>query len=220
MTTRTRTVEESIHPEDRIASVAGRPMRAVRRLATWPAVIISGICFAVFATVFFATSAPFAIPHVEEACGAEPLDVRLYSSAEDVERFLDGCGEDGRAAYRNLQIADLAYPTVFGVFMTSALALSLARLFPSRPGVVGLAALGMTSSVFDYAENALAWRLLTTYPEVGTSGMLLGFASAAKTITGWTVGLGLLTSVALLTGRAVGRLVTSSPGPRSAPTLD
>ncbi|MDH3299934.1 MAG: hypothetical protein OES24_05455 [Acidimicrobiia bacterium] len=183
------------------SSIAGR----IRPLATGRAVIITGVCFAVFATIFFATSAPFAIPHVEEACSAAPLDVRFHSTAADVQRFLDACGQDGRAAYRNLQIADLVYPTVFGLFMMSALALTLEHLAPDRPDVVGLAVLAFVGSGFDYLENLFAWRVLATYPDVGTSGTLLGFASAAKTTSSWIAGIALLGCVVALTVRTVRR---------------
>ena len=90
------------------------------RLASWRIVILSGALFVACAGVLFASSAPFAVPTVRNACGAPPPDVRPYSSAADVNRFLDECGEAGRHAYRDLQLADLAYPAVFGLFMASA----------------------------------------------------------------------------------------------------
>ena len=95
-------------PEDRGAN--GHVDRFFDLLASWRVAAISGALFAVFAYLFFATSAPFSIPTVEEECGAAPLDVRPYSSAADVAQFLDQCGETGRQAYRNLQLADLFYP--------------------------------------------------------------------------------------------------------------
>lgn len=193
--------------------------RRVGLLAGGRALLISGACFAVFAAIFFATSAPFAIPHVEEVCGAAPLDVRFHSTARDVKQFLDACGPDGRAAYRNLQIADLVYPTVFGLFMTSALAVTLKRLAPSRPDVVALASIGLVGSGFDYLENVFAWRVLATYPDVGPAGTLLGFMSTAKTVSHWTAGVTLLTGIALLAGRAVRHRMTSPHTGQPTPSL-
>ena len=79
-----------------------------------------------------------------------PPDVRFYTPGDEVTQFLTGCGEAGRDAYRDLQVADLFYPAVSGLFLASALALVLSRL--SRPGsaVIALAALPFLGSAFDY----------------------------------------------------------------------
>ena len=62
--------------------------RAMRHLAPWRVWLTSASLFAVFAGVFFGSSAPFAIPTVEAACGLAPPDVRFTSSAADVGCFL------------------------------------------------------------------------------------------------------------------------------------
>ncbi len=175
------------------------------RLASWRVVIVSGVLLVAFAGVFFASSAPFAVPSVENTCGAPPLDVRPYSTADDVNRFLDECGDAGRNAYRDLQLADLAYPAVFGLFMASALALALEHLFPQRPALIGLAAIALAGSGFDYLENLFAWRALAAYPDPVATNSLLGLASAAKTASFWIAGLLLVASTTALIGRAVRR---------------
>lgn len=181
--------------------------RLGQRLASWRVLTVSGLFFIAFAAVFFASSAPFAIPHVEDVCGAAPLDVRLYSTGGDVNRFLNECGESGRAAYLNMQIADLFYPAVFGVFMAAALGLTLKHLFPLHQAVVGLAVVPLVGSGFDYLENALAWRALAAYPDAVASNSLLGLASTAKTVTFWIAGAMLLAGLAALLVRAIRRLV-------------
>ena len=137
--------------------------------------------------------------------GAAPLDVRFYSGADEVNDFLADCGEEGRNAYRNMQLADLLYPAVFGVFLASALALTLRRsslngrtpsCWPPSPWPV---------AHLDYLENAFAWIALTTYPDPTISNSLLGFASAAKTSVFWAAGLGLIVGAAALALRAVRR---------------
>ena len=80
---------------------------------------------------------------------------------------------------------------------------------PSRPNVVGVAAVALVGSGFDYIENAFAWRVLATYPDVGASGTLLGFASAAKTISSWVAGVALLACLTVLAGRTIRRMVAS-----------
>ena len=197
----------------------GPAQRIVDPLATIPLAVVSGIVFAVFATVFFATTAPFSIPHVEALCGASPPDMRPYSTSQDVATFLSSCGADGRAAYRNLQLADLAYPAVVGVFTTSALGLILRHLFPRREQLIGLAAIALIGSAFDYVENLFAWLALASYPDVGASGTMLGLASAAKTVTSWTAGLLLVAGLALLGGRNLRNRNLRRSGRRHPPTL-
>ena len=177
--------------------------RAMARLASWRILVASGLLLTVFAGVFFASSASFAIPTVEEACGAAPLDVRFYSTSAQVNDFLADCGEEGRDVYRKMQIADFFYPAVFGLFLASALALTLTRLFPQRPNAVALAAIAVVGSALDYVENVFAWVALTTYPDPTFSNSLLGLASAAKTMVFWTAGAGLVVGVASLALRAV-----------------
>ena len=98
---------------------------AMRKLATWWVLAVTAGVFVVFAVAFFATSLPFSIAHVTSLCGAPPPDVRFYTPADGVTQFLTGCGEAGRDAYRDLQVADLFYPAVSGLFLASALAVVL-----------------------------------------------------------------------------------------------
>lgn len=173
----------------------------MHRLVSWRVWLASTAVFVVFAGIFFASSAPFAVSQVEVICGEAPLDVRFTSSAADVERFLDGCGPAGRDAYRNMQLADLFYPLVVGLFLASSLAMVLSRLFPDRPSVVGWAAVPLIASGFDYLENAFAWAALRAFPEPAATNSLLGVASAAKTSLSWCAGVLLLLSVGAIVAR-------------------
>ena len=177
----------------------------MNRLATRRVWLASVVVFVAFAGVFFSSSAPFAVPHVEAVCGETPLDVRFTSGASDVERFLDACGPAGRDAYRNMQVADLFYPAVFGLFMASSLALALRRLLPRRPSVVGLAAVPLIAGGFDYLENLFAWSALAAFPEPAPTNALLGLASAVKTTLFWFAGLLLLIAIAAIAVRAAQR---------------
>ena len=178
---------------------------SMKRLASWRVWMVSAAVFVAFAGVFFSSSASFAIPEVEAACGQAPLDVRFHSTADDVADFLGACGPVGRDAYRSLQVADLFYPLVFGVFMASSLAVVLSRLAPDRPALVGLAGLALVGSGFDYLENVFAWRALAAFPGAAPTNSLLGVASAAKTLTFWIVGALLLASIGALVVQRVGR---------------
>jgi hypothetical protein len=178
------------------------------RLATWKVWSSSAAVFVVFAGVFFASSAPFAVSHVEALCGEAPLDVRFTSSAADVERFLEACGPAGRDAYRNMQVADLFYPAVFGLFLASSLALALRLLFPGRPSVFGLAAVPLIAAGFDYVENLFAWAALAAFPEPAATNSLLGVASAAKTTLFWFAGALVLLTAGAIVARGVRRRIT------------
>jgi hypothetical protein len=190
----------------------GALVRSMNRLGSWRVWIVSGAIFLVFAGAFFASSAPFAVPSVENACGQAPLDVRFFSTGGDVSGFLDACGPAGRDAYQSMQVADLFYPLVFGVFMASSIAFALRRLASRRPSVVMLAGVPLIGAGVDYLENIFAWRALAAFPDSARTDSLLGFASAAKTVTFWIAGVILLVAVGALVARLVRRRVARRGG--------
>lgn len=157
--------------------------------------------FFVFAAVFFQSSAPFSIAEAESACGQPPPDVQNFTTGDDVAGFLGACGADGRAAYRNMQIADLFYPAVYGLFVASSLALSLAKTSLSSRWVSRAVALPFVGAGFDYVENIFAWIALTRYPDDASTNSLLGLAGTAKTATYWISGLVLLGTLVVLVAR-------------------
>ncbi len=171
-----------------------------------------GAVFVISAWLLFASSAPFSLPTVEAQCGRPPPDIALYTSGDDVERFMADCGAAGRHAYRNLQLADLVYPAVSGIAMTTALAFTITRLTSSRRLLL-LATLPMAGALFDYLENAAAWATLARFPDNGIETHLLGIASVAKQTTFWTAGALLVVCVALLLVRTLQRLGESRRTP-------
>lgn len=205
MTTYATTIDS---PDIDMAEVEGPPARRSRRshpldrLASWRVWIASAALFVPFALVFFASSAAFAIPEVEAACGQTPPDMRFYSSGDDVASFLEACGPAGRDAYQSMQLADLVYPTLVGVFLASSLALALRRL-SVRHSLRWIAAVPLLAATFDYLENAFAWLAIASYPKAIATSELLGFASAAKTSLSWGAVLSLVACLAALGVRAV-----------------
>ncbi|MFM6848724.1 MAG: hypothetical protein ACKOVB_06435 [Terrabacter sp.] len=198
-------VNRSARPREpsarRVLRGAGRIMS---HLASRPLLIGSTALFVVCAGVFFASTAPFAIPRVESLCHQAPLDMRFTSTADQVASFLRECGTTGRDAYQHLQVADLIYPAVFGLFMATAIAFVLSRLAPARDSILALAALPLVASAFDYLENVCAWLALRAYPAPTSTNALLGLASAAKNVTSWTAGSVLVGALVMLALRAVG----------------
>lgn len=193
----------------RLAAVA----RTMGRLAPWRVWVAVTVVFAGSASVFFSSGAPFSLATVEALCGAPALDVRFWSSAAEVGSFLTACGQAGRVAYRNMQVADLFYPAVMGLFMASSLAAVLSRLAPRRPAILALAALPLVGTVLDYTENLFAWVGLVAYPEEPATNALLGIASAAKSTTFWIAGTVLLGAAIALAVAGVRRMIrVRAPG--------
>lgn len=194
---------ESAGTERMARTTAGfveRTAGAMDRLASWRVWWGLAITFAICAGVFFWTALPFSIPRVERLCAAPPLDVRFTSTTADVERFLSGCGVEGRSAYRQMLLADLLYPLVFGLFMASSLALAIRSFVRGRSSLSALAGLALIGSGLDYLENVLEWRALDAFPSRVASTHMLGIVSAGKTVTFWLAGVGL---IALLTAIGV-----------------
>ena len=175
----------------------------VARFASWKVWVASAVFFVPFAWLFFASSAPFAIPEVEAACGQAPPDMRFFTSADGVTQFLEGCGTDGRDTYRRMQLADVFYPALVGVFMASSLSLAIRRLSPRSRRLLWLGALPLVATGFDYLENTLAWLALASYPDPIATSHLLGVASAAKTATSWMAGLALVAAVTAIVVRVI-----------------
>ena len=178
----------------------------MRRLASWKVLITTGALFLTAAVVFFASSLPFAIPTVTAACGQPPPDMRFFTSGDQVRQFLTGCGPAGRAAYQNMQIADLFYPALSGLFIAAAFAMVLTRLARPASRVVALAALPLLGSVFDYLENAAAWVTMTAYPQhAGAVTDLLGIASTSKQVCTWAAWFILITAIGMTLVRSARR---------------
>lgn len=211
-------------PDDGVDQAGGfaASMRGLARPRVW---ILSAAAFVASAGVFFASSAPFAIPEVAAACGQQPPDMRFFTSADDLTGFLDACGPTGRNMYRNMQLADLIYPAVVAVFLASSLALAVRRLAPEGSKAFWLVSVPFVASSFDYLENSFAWFALARYPGSAPSDALLGFASAAKTVTSWASGIMLLGLLLALGAQFVRRRArhlhddpsrSRSPGRRAA----
>ena len=185
-----------------------RPIAGVVRwLGSRRVWLASAALFIVFAVTFFASSAPFSVPEVERTCGQAPLDMRFSSSGAEVADFLDACGPAGRHAYRNMQLADLVYPLVVGVFMASSLALLAQRLFPRRDWASAVPAIAIVATSFDYLENWFAWHALRAYPDPPATSGLLGLASAGKNVASWTAGLLIMAGVGAVAVQAGLRLL-------------
>jgi hypothetical protein len=126
---------------------------------------------------------PGLVTRVTTACGQPPFDVRGFWDAADAKRTLDACGNTGRAAYLQLQVADLVYPAALGwlLLVTSAL---LLRRFGGGAWPLLLPIVAMTA--LDYLENAGVWWLLLRWPDMTSSvADVAGVVTAVKRVFGF-----------------------------------
>jgi hypothetical protein len=151
---------------------------------------------------------PGLVAGVPRACrGRSALDVRSGWSPADARDLVAACGTEGRAAYLRLELLDLVYPLLCGLALLLVSALLVRRLPGRRWRLLLLPAIAMT--VLDYAENAVVWNILSTWPAVGDGPALLGgAATAAKRVAGFAAYLAvplLLLAVGLEGLRSRGR---------------
>jgi hypothetical protein len=102
-------------------------------------------------------SFPLSVPWMRQLSGGRPiLDMEFWYSASTVYSLFDVLGEAGRRAYLQLLwTIDLILPTLFGLFLSSAI-----RRTPFRR----LNWLPFLASGFDYGENIAISLLLVRYP--------------------------------------------------------
>lgn len=141
------------------------------------------IAYAVAAVVMFGPW-PGLLARVSDRCaGLAPFDVRGFWDADDARTLVSACGTEGRAAYLDLQLADLVYPLAAGAALLLTTALLLRR-YGGRTWPLLLPVIAMT--VLDYAENAGIWVLLLQWPDVNTAVVAVaGSATAIKRVAGF-----------------------------------
>jgi hypothetical protein len=127
---------------------------------------------------------PELLDQVTRHCGGlRPFDVRGSWTADDARTMLGVCGNSGRTAYVQMEIADLAYPAAVGAALLVTTALLLRR-FGGRTWPLLLPAALMT--LLDYTENAGIWTLLLQWPHLNaTVADAAGNATMAKRVLGF-----------------------------------
>lgn len=156
------------------------------------AILVSGLLWAAAAGWLFGSNGWGSIPAVRAACGSPP-DIRFAPAPDATRAFFDNCRHiGGLAAYRHLQVLDLAYPTIVATFL-AAVMIGLTR---SGSRLRLLAALPVAASVGDYLENAAAWVLLDGSGNAWAPSLLQA-GSLGKTVLSWASWLTMLTLLAL-----------------------
>ncbi len=125
--------------------------------------------------------------------GAGSPDTSLYYSADELLHLAEAYGEGGRAAYLRARWGfDLAFPAVYGFFLTTATAWAFARTCGpgSRWNLASLVPLGAV--LFDLLENTATSIVMARYP---ASVPLAAGMAGWFTLTKWALVTG---SMALL----------------------
>ncbi len=179
-----------------------------RRLARRPLFVASGALWLGLAAVLFAWPGRFSLAAVAEACGVPAPDVAFAPSVAETTAFVEGCGESGLVAYRDLQIVDLLYPAAGALFLMVVLAFLLQRIMPRA---AWLALLPLAAALGDYLENAAAWVLITVGPgEALWAASVLQAGSAVKVVLSWGSWLLVTGLLVALAARAVSARGASS----------
>lgn len=112
--------------------------------------------------------------------------------------LLQSLGADGRDAYLFPQLAlDFVYPGLFGICFSLMLIWVYSRQVQSDSKFMYLAILPVLGGLFDYVENILIIRMITTFPDV-TKGLVFAASGATllksvfSTVSFLILGLGLV----------------------------
>jgi hypothetical protein len=95
------------------------------------------------------------------ALGELQVDVRLGYSPETLYRLLELYGHDGIRWFRNMLMADMVFPAMYGAFLF--LLGDLASV--SHPAAGLVRATAIAAACFDYLENIFLLYLLRRLPE-------------------------------------------------------
>jgi hypothetical protein len=158
------------------------------KLSKWLNNRITG-WFALISLVIFLLFTAFVLP--SQASDAEIYsgaigspDTSLYYSAEQLYKFAESYGPEGRAAYVRARLTfDIVFPLVYTLFLTSAISwltknIPLTGRLWQRSNLVPI--LGM---VFDFLENAATATVMARYPNpTPILAALAGFFTVIKWI--------------------------------------
>jgi hypothetical protein len=92
-------------------------------------------------------------------------DLSLTYSAQDLYRWADAYGEEGRSAYVRARFTfDLLWPLVYTFFLVTAISWLLARAFPAGSRWQCANLVPLAAALFDYAENVSTSLVMLRFP--------------------------------------------------------
>jgi hypothetical protein len=173
-----------------------------------PAIVYTPLAVAMFG------SGAGSLAAVSRSCaGLAPFDMRGWWSVHDAQAMLAACGPDGRTAYLQQQLLDLAYPATLAALLLVVTAV-LVRPYGGRWWPVLLPAVAMT--VLDYVENIGVWTLLLDGSDAPAAVLTVAAAATAiKRVLGFVAFtvpfLLVLARIASTVHRRVSRSAAANP---------
>lgn len=145
-------------------------------------ILLAGAAF--FFYLFNFSTLPLSNPELMRLSGGEGLlDLRLYYSAQEAFRAMEGYGAAGRDMYLRFMAADFVFLAIYGLgfallFTRMATAISGPSSAWTRTNLLPLAI-----ALADFTENIFIFLLLREYPEQHLLvGSLTGIATLAKQV--------------------------------------
>ena len=129
-----------------------------------PALIVLGALTCAFLAFFWLT--PLGVPALKRLGGGQASpDLTFGATADSTYRLLDAYGEQGRAHWCRLLLADMIFPAVYGAWL-ALLGLVWVDWLAAGPAWGLLAvAFPVAAAVADYGENLLLLRALAGWPQ-------------------------------------------------------
>lgn len=113
--------------------------------------------------------------------GLKVLDLELSYTLQQVQLLFDTLGEEGRSIYRAVELTeDFFYPLSYGLLLSLGIVYFFQKSFPKIPQMALLGIFPLIAMLFDYTENFLIAHMLSVYPQISESKVLL--ASSATTL--------------------------------------
>ncbi len=115
--------------------------------------------------------------------GVGPIDLRFFSTPEQIFSMIEAYGESGRATYRLFELTgDILYPIIYTLFFSLLLTWLLQRAFAADSSVRLLNVVPFGAWLFDLLENLGIVTMLSMYP---STSMLIAWATILFTIAKW-----------------------------------
>jgi hypothetical protein len=134
--------------------------------------------------LFMALVLPSQAAEAEEISGdAGSPDTSFWYSPDDLYRFAESYGEEGRAAYvRARWTFDLIYPLVYAFFLITTVSWTFAYVYPATSRWRSTNLIPFLGMVFDYLENSATSLVMARYPQ---STQLVAYLAPILTLVKW-----------------------------------
>lgn len=149
------------------------------------------LALAVLDFLFMGVILPRQQANLEAASGGVgPIDLRFFSTPEQIQAMIEAYGGTGRALYRTTELTgDILYPIIYTLFFCLLLSWLLQRAYSADSSVRMLNLVPFGAWLFDLLENIGIVAMLSIYPN---TSVLLAWATILFTIVKWVFAIATL----------------------------